>query len=402
MMATKHHITTLLGFAFIITGCLSSLPLDKVGSETETALCAWHDVKLYNNFDAARVDRCEISDDGFRLTILPEATPINPSPWYAFRLEADQQQTVTVTLNYPNFKHRYPAKTSLDKKQWTRLPDEQITINQASDEAILAIPVSNNPLYVSAQELITATDYQHWTNQALTNSPFLQAQTLGASRQGNEIIKLTAHAASKKSAGTIMLVGRQHPPEVSGVFAFFAFSKEVLGYSPLAKRFRERFSIVMIPVLNPDGVKAGHWRFNAGLVDLNRDWGPFTQPETQLARDELARIDNDEGLALFLDFHSTFKNVIYTQTDDVQTVPRDFAARWHKAMNDRDPDIGLVRQAGHNTDRPTSKAYVYKIYGVAAITFEMHEEEKRSSIQEFSRIAAQEMMKILLADSREK
>jgi hypothetical protein len=34
---------------------------------------------------------------------------------------------------------------------------------------------------------------------------------------------------------------------------------------------------------NPDGVDKGHWRLNDGGVDLNRDWGPFTQPETGMS-----------------------------------------------------------------------------------------------------------------------
>ncbi len=399
-MPETRYSAIVLTLALIVTGCASTTPLLTSSPDGE-ALCSWQDVQLYINFDAGRVDQCDVGDEGFHLTILPEATPINPSPWYAFQLRSDSHQTVRLSLSYPGFKHRYPANISHDREHWSRLPRENIHINQDGDEAVLTIPLTRDPVYVSAQELVTKTDYQQWIEMSLGAFPFLTTTSLGNSVLGTEIIKLESPATTQNRQGTIMLVGRQHPPEVSGAFSFFAFAEELLGSSLLARRFRKSFSVVMVPVLNPDGVRAGNWRLNANGKDLNRDWGPFTEPETQLMRDELVRI-NDGGrdeLALFLDFHSTFKNVIYTQTDDVQTRPHNFATRWHNAMINAGPDIGLLRQGSHNTDRPTSKAYVYKTYGTAAITVEMHENENRKTIREFSRMAAREMMKILLADN---
>jgi len=46
-----------------------------------------------------------------------------------------------------------------------------------------------------------------------------------------------------------------------------------MGDSELAREFRRRFSIIMVPLLNPDGVVLGHWRHNVNGVDLNRDGG---------------------------------------------------------------------------------------------------------------------------------
>ena len=67
----------------------------------------------------------------------------------------------------------------------------------------------------------------------------------------------------------------------------------------------------MIPNMNPDGVEHGFWRHNMGGIDLNRDWGPFTQPETVLVRDQLDRFvqTGSPQLSLFLDFHSTDRDV---------------------------------------------------------------------------------------------
>ena len=66
-----------------------------------------------------------------------------------------------------------------------------------------------------------------------------------------------------------------------------------------------------------------------GSVDLNRDWGPFTQPETSAV---IALVDHlvssGKHLRVMLDFHSTHNNVLYTQTDEELTDPLNFASSW--------------------------------------------------------------------------
>ena len=71
------------------------------------------------------------------------------------------------------------------------------------------------------------------------------------------------------------IVGRQHPPEVTGSMALMEFVETIVGASDLAKEFRQSFRTIVIPLMNPDGVAAGNWRHNLNGVDLNRDWGPF-------------------------------------------------------------------------------------------------------------------------------
>ena len=99
----------------------------------------------------------------------------------------------------------------------------------------------------------------------------------------------------------IVIVGRQHPPEVTGSLNLFPFLATVLGDSSLARQFRARYQLIIYPFLNPDGVALGHWRHNTGGVDLNRDWGPFTQPETRLVRDHVDDILllSEEQIAAF-------------------------------------------------------------------------------------------------------
>ena len=194
-------------------------------------------------------------------------------------------------------------------------------------------------------------------------------------------------------------VGRQHPPEVTGALALIPFSEEVLNESELSKRFLKHFNVLIVPMMNPDGVKAGHWRFNDGGMDLNRDWGPFSQPETRAVRDAFKRFETGQDeIAFFLDFHSTWSNLLYTQADDEPTKPPMFARDWLAAVDDRldDKVYPFTREARHNSGKPISKNYIYDTYGISAITYEVGDETPRGTIDVSARVFAQEMMSLLL------
>lgn len=132
---------------------------------------------------------------------------------------------------------------------------------------------------------------------------------------------------------------RHHPLEVNGTIALMNFVETLAGSDETARAFRQEFKVVVVPLVNPDGVAAGHWRNNLGGVDLNRDWGPFRQPETQAVRDEIKyKREGEPPLALLLDFHSTQQDLFYVQGDDRPTRPPGFAREWLGALSRRMPD----------------------------------------------------------------
>jgi predicted deacylase len=150
-------------------------------------------------------------------------------------------------------------------------------------------------------------------------------------------------------------------------------------------------------MLNPDGVAAGHWRNNLGGKDLNRDWGPFTQPETQLVQ---SLIDDfvaaGRRIRLFLDFHSTRSNLFYTQADEEQTDPHNFANRWLEAARARLTDYPFSQERRHNEGRPTAKSYMYDRFGIPSITYEVGDEIDRLVAADAAVVFAEEMMRALM------
>ena len=78
------------------------------------------------SFEGARLNDCVLCDDGkFRILIRPENRPINDSAWYAFRVSAETQQTLTIQMVYEGGKHRYHPKLSMDGRNWQRLTGDR-------------------------------------------------------------------------------------------------------------------------------------------------------------------------------------------------------------------------------------------------------------------------------------
>jgi len=337
-----------------------------------------------SDFPGARLDDCiQVSEDEYQAWIRPENTPINNSAWYAFQVSSEVPRTITVRLSYEGGSHRYHPKISRDGVRWTRLGPDAYT-RDGKRQATLHLEVGPQPLCVAAQELVTGERLSAWADE-LARLEFVRKGVLGRSVEGRPIHKLEISGAN--DPGYVFIIGRQHPPEVTGSLALMSFVDTLVADTGLARRFRARFNVIVVPLVNPDGVAAGHWRHNMNGVDLNRDWGKFTQPETRALRDELVKFKSTPGprLYLFLDFHSTHHDVFYTQPDKLETFPKDFTRNWLDALQARCPDYEVRREASHGATLKTSKQWVYHELGVPSITYEIGDHTPRPLINRTSR-----------------
>ena len=196
------------------------------------------------------------------------------------------------------------------------------------------------------------------------------------------------------------MIGRQHPPEVTGTIGMMSFVEAIAGNSRLAKNFRRQFQTVVIPLVNADGVEHGHWRSNLGAVDLNRDWRPFTQPESRAVSDAILSFARQPGAQpfVFLDFHSTHTNIYYAQPESQPIFPNEFTRRWLDATQQALPRFGFDRDNGHNLGQATSKAWVNETFGIAAITWEFGYSTDRKMIRKAAVVGAEELMRLLLEE----
>lgn len=379
------------GLALGLAACTSVPPT------YPTPLCETELARLDIEFDGAAAASCAAVGNVFTLQISPEDAPINPSPWYAVRLTPSSAGEVVLVLDYAaEGWHRYHPKISTDRLNWTDLDEDRVEVNGDESEARISVSLSDVPLYVAGQELYTAEDYNVWMGD-LARLASVTERVIGSSIDGRPI-KALRHTAAASDAKTVFLVGRQHPPEITGGLAMKRFIAELFDDSVTAISFRERFNIVMVPLMNPDGVADGHWRHNKCGADLNRDWGSFIQPETQAVRtllDEMAN-DPEEELAVFLDFHSTWRNVFYTQTAEDEPTAYNFTGKWIAAARDKLPEYEAEYSAHEVTELTTSKHYIRTRFSVPSITYEVGDETNRALIDASAAVYADEMMQLLL------
>ena len=362
-------------------------------------ICENEYAKLDADFEGARMSSCVAKRKKFIITIEPENKPINPSPWYAFRVTPKQVGKLELILRYDFSGHRYRPKRSKNAKQWHLVDEANIKESRKGKKVRLRLTMEAVPFFIAGQELLLAEDYQTWAAKILQLES-LHSKIIGHSVEGRSISAIASQPeAQAKKKEHVLFVGRQHPPEVTGGFAMLPFLETVFSQSSLAKKFRARFHITAVPLMNPDGVAKGHWRHNANGVDLNRDWGPFTQPETQAIKTILDAIANDQDneLRLMMDFHSTKRNVFYTQFKNVETIPPNFTGQWIAGARERLEDYEFERAERETTALATSKNYVNRRFGAPAITYELGDQTDRQIIRSSAVIFAEEMMKSLLA-----
>ena len=362
--------------------------------------CDFGDVVFDLSFSSARLNSCKQTGDAvFSVTTAPENVPINPSPWYAFKLYSETPQDITVYLHYPVSDHRYLPKISNDGVNWQPVAEQDMQL-LFDDKAIkLRLRAGPEALWVAGQEIVDNRFYDEFTSE-LATLDFLDRQILGLSAEGRPIYTLVTTTPAERY---IVMIGRQHPPEITGALAMTHFVERILRDEPLANAFRAQYGLLITPNMNPDGVEHGFWRHNTGGIDLNRDWGAFTQPETRLMRDRLNRFlePGMPKLSLFLDFHSTNRDVFYTPTREVTQHLPEFTDLWLSQVQARMQQIYADYEVeaipGYNVESGVSKSWISQFFGVPAITVEIGDETPRAMINSLAVIAAEEMMTLLLS-----
>lgn len=351
--------------------------------------------RVIDDFPGSRRGDCAVlSKDSVVLTIRPEDPPyINDSPWYAFRIEADTPVDAKISLHYENGHHRYWPKQSFDDESWTPLDASLVHVGGRREKAMLKLHLQPGSVLVSAQELILPAEIDAWAMQ-LGERAGTEFAELGRSLNGRPInlLQINPHAEV-----VILLVGRQHPAEVTGSIAMSAFVDTLFDDDATSIAFRERYNVIVIPMMNPDGVITGNWRHNAGGVDLNRDWASFRQPETELVLELLEKLDSEgKSVRLFVDFHSTNRNLMYTQMDDEPISLPGFTSRWVEASMARLPDYEFTQERRPASETANGKNYMYQRYGIPSVTYEVGDETDRALINRAAEVFAQEMMRLLL------
>ena len=374
--------------------------------------CESKHYKVFTDYPGTNLGSCEASPTHLDVFILPEDSEVvNPSPWYGFRIDPKPDVgpfELNVVLNYPaDINHRYVPKLSTNGVDWEALDPEKVSVLD-NGSALFSILVEEEPVYVSAQENLATDWYKEWFAELRTSWNIGEPQVLGYSHGYRPIELFQTNPQAKTH---LLFLGRAHPPEIPGAMAMRAFLSDLSetrleecssGLSPICGFFA-RYNLVLVPFLNPDGVVHGHWRHNSGGLDLNRDWGNFSQPETSAVRRFLDGLDLSSSLRLMLDFHSTKRDVLYIQRSSDPMDPENFISDWLDLVSVHAVDqnkngypAGFEPAERELTDLGTSKNYFYRTYGVPSITFETGDDVDRETLPERLSFFSQAMIEFFV------
>lgn len=376
------------GLALLAGGCAGlPSPTPPSASVIAGAACQTAAARLHFDFDGASASACAVTGErAFTLLVTPEhAPPINPSPWYAFGYTATGDAPVMVTLRYLGAQHRYAPKWRAPGGEWRDLPAER-----ATDGSSAAIRLPAGEGVIAAQEIMTpadaSADLARWA-AASGARPFV----LGYSHDGRSIEAIRIGRAD--APRLVILLGRQHPPEVTGAIAMRAF---VDALAAQAGGFGD-VQFLVVPMLNPDGTARGHWRANRGAQDLNRDWGAFTQPETRAVKAWLDALPATVRPVLMLDFHSTRSNLFYVQgPDETDAAQRRFLVAWLEGRENALAGYPFtIEPRNANPGSGTAKNWFHATYAIPAYTYEVADDADRAATGAAAKVLAESLIPAL-------
>lgn len=359
-----------------------------------------------NNFEGGRLNGVAYDgNDHYTVWITAENTPINVSPWYAFKVWTNSPREITVKLSYQDSRSRYYPKISSDGVNFKPLdslffkainPGEgEFGIKSAPEFAEITLQVKTEPVIVSAQELYTSSRVKSWVD-SLSQKPFVSNYPIGRTRENRPLylMEIKQGGQAKKA---LMVIARQHPPEVTGFLAMKSFIETLSGDSEEAREFRKEHTVFVAPLMNPDGVDNGHWRHNMGGIDLNRDWQNFNQPETRSVRDFLRAQEDDYEFVFGVDFHSTWDDIYYPLDTVVAGPKGKIVFDWIQGISQRLPQKKTNISASDKLD-PTmvSRTYFFVNHDMPAIVFELGDDTPRDFLKLKGQVAAEELMRLLM------
>ncbi|REL27294.1 hypothetical protein DXX93_12460 [Thalassotalea euphylliae] len=338
-----------------------------------------------------------LAQDHYQMTISSAFVPTNTSSFFAFQLWSLTSKKVKLSLKYTEHKHRYVPKFSVDRRQWQ--PISGLIMSEGDTVATFDVDVSPTKLWLAAQEIESAQDTYDWLDALMAGKPFLKKQAVGKSVQGQDLWMVAAE--QEKVKPSLVLIARQHPPEIpGGTFAFKAFYEEVVGNSELAQLFRTAFNIYTFPLLNPDGADGGFWRHNANGFDLNRDWQAFSQPETRAVRDFVTQKVAKEGkqLVFGVDFHTSFNGpyLLILNEQNEANANTAIIPQVIKNAQQNAPIMAQYRRREQNL--PYCYNWFFNEFGAEAVTYEEGDETDRRVIYARAKLYAQSLMKAMLSE----
>jgi hypothetical protein len=192
-----------------------------------------------------------------------------------FAVEATQGSYVT--LEFRNIMNVYNGKpgsvagelkavvTSPDGKAWTPVATRSLPDNRVQ----LDLKMTGPRMYVARVEPYRLSDLDRWL-AGVKKNPLAEVTVIGKTAEGRdlEVVRI----GDMDAANHVFVRARAHPWEAGGNWVAQGLADRLLQDDAVAKAFRGRYCLWLLPMANKDGVEKGRTRFNLNGIDLNRGW----------------------------------------------------------------------------------------------------------------------------------
>lgn len=143
-----------------------------------------------------------------------------------------------------------------------------------------------------------------------TSGGQVDVASAGQSGEGRELLYATVGSGPT----TFWLQARIHGNELHSTEAVLQIVNQLAGGSPAARTIRDNLTVIVVPMYNPDGAEANTRQSTTpNVIDLNRDWENFAQPESV----DFWRLWRDTAPELALDLHHMGHAPVVDGTDDL-------------------------------------------------------------------------------------
>jgi hypothetical protein len=175
----------------------------------------------------------------------------------------------------------------------------------------------------------------------------------------------TAIKLFSKHKKVVIISARVHPSETASSYMFEGFLNTFLNKTQEVQEFLDEHVLVMIPVLNPDGVVNGFTRSDVNGLNLNANYklADLNTPSIYALKKMIRYMNQRNGVNFYLDFHSHFtKRAFFLFGNPIRQKNYRRILRFPFLVKNNEPEFSISNSkfGSDKSDESTSRKEIYK------------------------------------------
>lgn len=297
--------------------------------------------------------------------------------WFYFRMDNVRGRDLKVTLTgympseyngRPNSPINADVRPvySFDNEHWTHVT--ALDWDDAKKEQTIRLRPETDSVWLAFVPPYPESRLRKLLGE-IAASPHARVEVIGKSVLGRDLplVTVTNFATPDVDKKTIWLQARDHAWESPTSFIAEGALRFAVSDDPAAKALREKYIVIVTPMMDPDGSALGRVRFNANGWDFNRHWDEVDlrdpqwlqrTPEIWYHKKAIRDYAAKGWISLFVHLHNTNAEYMSAQAPMPEDVPR--LERFFNLLVERtqfDPSQPLRMRQGFNLPAGEAKPW---------------------------------------------